>query len=989
MDFLRQHLPGLHQALRGALESLSTFVSYLMGDEVPTVERREAQAAAELGEVTAGRPEKPVEEEAQEALEGLGGSPNKEDRRLRGPEEAGRCQGESSASEQTWGWGDGSSQGSQADRQGSGTWEAAKTFRNQKPGAPLETGKESEAGPGVDRYSNSQIQESQEPDEKEVNRGETLRTWEQEEEEEEQEEEEEVSEREPGVTGGVESESTWHREPEQKASADAQKVAGDIKETEQAIRETVAENIPEPGVRGDGREEEVVITMMSGQSAKAQGTWEPEESEHWETLGSQKAWTTSGKEGGWATSGREEADFLGGSETEYGAVSGERIPEGAERVWVLEEEEVVDEKGEDEVSLFLEQTQVPREEDEVKDQMGRVLAEGQGSEGEVEEGVEGLADQGGEEARRKHDAEIGAAQINLEEVVQAEEASEGKERCWATEPELLQNKEESEGDADVEAIPEATPEELTGKGSEEEIPSDQETLGVELGDSKDEAAENQGPELAGGPQTPTKQPEEEQGAKEVLWSHPALSKEGLEGGLEEHPNTTWHVKPDSSEAEQRRDTEGGNAQGGENVEEGAEEGAGGRECALAGTLEKKAKEAEEGGAPGGENQELAGRLGADESGLGGSEPSEAKDEEVEAVMPGATDRASRGGGSLEEALSVQDTVASALGAEMAEHEDALERRAAAIGEGPERQAGDGWDGAWDLEGGEAVGRGEEAPEAAEGENVSEQEFGLEGSREEELMGGDGQAEAFEERVGEPGGEQMEAGEPGLAEGSGGVSGFTLGAQGAGAQETVTRLEAEGLQGGQLLLEEECEDHRAEREAGRPLEEEDVKVPGDRRPEVEEIDPEGLEGVQGQEGQSMTQIPAEVEPGPRGEAEGSAEGDTPTSWCEALLPGSLLDVSVPRSRVLLSRSSSQRRSRPSFRGTPGPEQPQEEPSSPPSEEEGLSAPEQLLQPMVPREPSPPRPEGIPAKRRALGHGFGLAHAGMMQELQARLGRPKPQ
>uniref|UniRef100_A0A8C4M4D5 Apolipoprotein B receptor n=1 Tax=Equus asinus asinus TaxID=83772 RepID=A0A8C4M4D5_EQUAS len=111
---------------------------------------------------------------------------------------------------------------------------------------------------------------------------------------------------------------------------------------------------------------------------------------------------------------------------------------------------------------------------------------------------------------------------------------------------------------------------------------------------------------------------------------------------------------------------------------------------------------------------------------------------------------------------------------------------------------------------------------------------------------------------------------------------------------------------------------------------------------------------------------------------------------ALLPGSRLDVSVPRSRVLLSRSSSQRRCRPSFRRTPAPEQ-QEEPPSPPLKEE-LSAPEQrLLQPEEPPEPSPPRPEGtpVPTRRRPLGHGFGLAHFGMMQELQARMGQPKPQ
>uniref|UniRef100_A0A8C6W352 Apolipoprotein B receptor n=1 Tax=Nannospalax galili TaxID=1026970 RepID=A0A8C6W352_NANGA len=104
---------------------------------------------------------------------------------------------------------------------------------------------------------------------------------------------------------------------------------------------------------------------------------------------------------------------------------------------------------------------------------------------------------------------------------------------------------------------------------------------------------------------------------------------------------------------------------------------------------------------------------------------------------------------------------------------------------------------------------------------------------------------------------------------------------------------------------------------------------------------------------------------------------------ALLPGSRLDVSVPRSRVLLSRSSSQRRSRPSFHRTPAPEQQHNPPSL---------QPQQLpLQPEEALEASPTRPEGtpVPAKKKPLGHGFGLAHSGMMQELQARLNRPKPQ
>uniref|UniRef100_A0A8C8TF34 Apolipoprotein B receptor n=1 Tax=Peromyscus maniculatus bairdii TaxID=230844 RepID=A0A8C8TF34_PERMB len=111
---------------------------------------------------------------------------------------------------------------------------------------------------------------------------------------------------------------------------------------------------------------------------------------------------------------------------------------------------------------------------------------------------------------------------------------------------------------------------------------------------------------------------------------------------------------------------------------------------------------------------------------------------------------------------------------------------------------------------------------------------------------------------------------------------------------------------------------------------------------------------------------------------------------ALLPGSLLDVSVPRSRVLLSRNSSRRRSRPSLRRISAPE-PQYDPPSPQPQEELLSPEPAPLQPEETSEPSAPRPEGtpMPARKKVLGHGFGFAHPGMMQELQARLSRPKPQ
>lgn len=208
----------------------------------------------------------------------------------------------------------------------------------------------------------------------------------------------------------------------------------------------------------------------------------------------------------------------------------------------------------------------------------------------------------------------------------------------------------------------------------------------------------------------------------------------------------------------------------------------------------------------------------------------------------------------------------------------------------------------------------------------------------------------------------------------------------GWQEREQREDREGWRG----------DHHPEGEAPRLLDAEGLMVTRGWRAEAKETEPESLEDVRGQEEWPTHQAPAEAAPGSVGEAEtaeatGSARGGAASSWSEAPLPGSLLDVSVPRSRVHLSRSSSQRRSRPSFRRTPALEQ-QEEPPAPNPPEEELSAPEQRpLQPEEPPEPSPLRHDGtpVPARRRPLGHGFDLMHPGMMQELQARLGRPKPQ
>uniref|UniRef100_A0A452U2K7 Apolipoprotein B receptor n=1 Tax=Ursus maritimus TaxID=29073 RepID=A0A452U2K7_URSMA len=1039
MDFLRLHLPGLHQALRGALDSLSSFVSYLMGDEVPTAERKEARAAEELGEVAAGRPGKPEEKGAQEALEGLGGSQSQEDRGLGGPGEAGRTQEGSSATEQTWGWEEGSSHGSQAHRQDTGVWEATKAARCQEPRAHLESRKESEAGCEAARDNSSQAQESQRPNEQEVNREETLRTWEQE------EEAEEVRERKPEVARKAESEWTWHREPEGEAGADGQKVAGDSRESlEQPVKEAVAQEIQGSAANEAGKEEEVMGVLRGSPSTRAQEAQESgTESEDGTTsvreeartalggeedrrgedkteartaTGREEAGITLGREDSTASggeedstaSGREEAgitfgrveamttsvgkegDLLGARKTEYEEVSGEKIPEGTGRAWAFQEasrgdqEKEVDENREAEMSFSPKQTQTlgtEGTEEAAKDQTaGREAAEGQG---------------------------VRAVPASLEEVMQAEKVKEGEEGCWATEAELPKDNvvNEAEGDTDLEATPEASsPEkEFSGERSEGEAQTGGEAQGVEWGGLEHEVTEVQEPELKAGPQTPTEHPEEGQGGEEELWGASALSKEETEGGLEEYPRTMGDVKPDAPGAEvwenQGRDVERGETQEEKaDAQEGEEEAAGGqapkeaeggRESALpdvpeAGGEWKTAQDSgcgtEEGETLGAESQELGGRLGADAGtgqSLGESDARETEDEVVEAAVPWWADTTFSQDWRLEEAtLSLQDSEdpgASSLAAEIVRDKVALVGRAAGAGGRLEREAGE----AWDSEGRQEAGGGVELGETTHGENRGGPVFGLEGSADKEVTGRGDQAEALEAREGEPRGERVEVPEGVVAEGSCGVDGFTSGSQPARAEGTVATVEAEGLPGGQTLLEEEAVgwqmeergqgsegqggDHHPEGEAGRPLDVEDAEVTEDWRAEAKEIVPEGLEDVQGQ---STHQEPAEAEPGPRGETAESARGDACDSWSEALLPGSLLDVSVPRSRVLLSRNSSLRRSRPSFRRSRAPEQ-QEGPPSPPPE----------------AETSPAR--GTPRAK------FGLAHGGMMQELQARLGQPKPQ
>ncbi|XP_074238354.1 apolipoprotein B receptor isoform X2 [Saimiri boliviensis] len=1184
------HLPSgkSQEGGRKTQDSLGTFVAYLLGDAVPTVEP-EARAAEELGAVAVGRTGKTVEEEAQEALEGQRGGQSQGAGRLRGPGEDGRREARSSAVEQTRSWGDGSSHGSQAERQDSGAGEAAKAARCQEPSAPLEARKKSKVGSGACQDRSGQAQERQEPDEKEVNREERLRAWEQ----EEEEEEEEVRARQPGMARGVESEWTWHREREGKAGAGTE-VAGDDLGTEQGIGEAEAEESEGPGAEGAGKGEEVVVVEEARESRKAQGTRGPgAQPEDWTALGREEPRTTPGREeariildgeeartasgqeeagtissreeaasggeeagiasgeeeaasggeeagiasgeeeaasggeeagiasgeeeaasggeeagiasgeeeaasggeeagiasggeeaasggeeagiasgeeeaasggeeagiasggeeaasgeeeaasggdeagiasggeeaktasggeeaasggeeagtvsGGkeaWTTSGKEEADFLGVRETEYGAIPGERLLEATGKVWVLEEER--DEEREAEVSPFPKQAQAlgtERMEEAAESQTaGREAVGGQ----EAGESFEDQVDLRGKEAEVSQHLEIRADRAGLEEVVQAEEARE--ERGSGGDPAAeLPSDGEAEGAADLEATPEARPEEELTAEESEAAQTSCSALGVEWGGLTHGVSKGQEPELMGGAQTPTKQPEEGWAGEAEIWEGLTLSKE--QRSLEAGPRLMGFVKPEASEAfpgnaqeeaahgEQQEEA----AAGGQTPEAEAE---GGRESELpevpeAGGEGPASKHTgcgiEEGEMSVSENQELHGSTGAASGpgwSLGEAYTRETKAGEVEA--DGTPGRGWRLQAAAVGFLDREDTQTGSVAAEITGGEGVPDVSAAGAGEALEGVLGRGWD-------------SKESGEAAVGEDAGGQEFGLEGSTEEEVAGRGGPAEAFEAREGEHGEGQVEAGESAGAEDSCGLDG--AGSHTARAEGTGAMVEAGGLLEEWTLLEEEAAgwreqreyskgrhgDHHPEAEPPRLPDAEGLTVTGGQRAGAEETKPESLEDIRGQEEWPTCQAPAEAAPGSLGnvetaEAIGSARGDAASSWSEALLPGSLLDVSVPRSRVHLSRSSSQRRSRPSFRRTPALEQQEEPPFPNPSEEEEPSAPEQrLLQPEEPPEPSPPRHDGtpVPARRRPLGHGFGLAHPGMMQELHARLGRPKPQ
>ncbi|KAM6155904.1 apolipoprotein B receptor [Rhynchocyon petersi] len=524
MDFLRLHLPGLHQALRGALDSFSTFVSYLIGDGVPTAEGREGQAAEELDEVGAGRLKRAVEEEAHQAQE--------RNEELRAPGEAGRCQEESSATEQTWSWREGSSHGSQADRQDTEAWEAAEDAGCQESRAPLETWKESEAGSAAGGDKSSQTPKRQESDEQEVNGGETLRTW-------EQEEEEEVRAREPGVAKGVESEGTWHREPEGKAAVGWQNEAGVGRETEQVGKEASAEEIQGPEARGDGGEEEVMVLVRGGHVLEEHGAQGPEH-EVSAALRREETRTTLGGEKACMASVQEEADHaVVVRETGFGAALGEKMSEGTESVWVLDEASEGDrvmevaEKREAQESLFPKQAQAVETEGVEEGAESQVARReplgGHESEEEVEASCEGQEDQSRGEGEGWGDSKVGADQVG------PEVAQEEKGESWTAEAGLPRDEavRGAEDDTDSVAALEVRPEVFTGLRHEEEAHSGWETLKVEGKGLESQITEGQEPELREAAQSPAERLESSHGAREELWETRDLGREELESKLVE------------------------------------------------------------------------------------------------------------------------------------------------------------------------------------------------------------------------------------------------------------------------------------------------------------------------------------------------------------------------------------------------------------------------------------------------------------------------
>ncbi|XP_021491485.1 apolipoprotein B receptor [Meriones unguiculatus] len=945
MDFLRLRLPGLHQALRGALDSFSAFVSYLVGDAVPTVER-EPQAAEELGEVAAGDSGKVVEEEAQEELEALRSGQSE---RVGVPEETIRCQEGSLAGEQTQGWRADSSTRRQAESQDTGSRKAAEGARGQEPSAPLKP----EAGPGIHKDRTSgRAQEIWEHSEEEESSGEPLRACEQKEEKEEV-----VRAAEPGMARGVESQPTWHREPQGNAGTDGQNVSEDGKETDWVAQE-VAAKTEGSEARGPDREEKRMVAMRDGHSARGQGTQAPgAESEDWAMLGIEA----------WAVSGREEANSLGIQEAEFGPDQGDNIPEAPGRPWVLEEtckgdqQDEVDEKREDEVRLLIQTLEMERTEEMTEGQIaGREAVGGQ-------ETGDSLEDEG------RQDLAMGDNGVSQEEKMQAEESPEEKRSYLATEAMLVLAK-EAKNEPDWEESPEAKPEELFMGEKVEAEQMRAEVLRVKVAEGQD--AEGQDAEVMRGSQTLTTQLEEGQGCQEMTRKAPDLSSEGMLS-LEEYPRPVEFAGPElEAWGNWRRDMDSRNTQ---KVKADAE--AGEEEIVTGQAVEIQAEGGQKAQQP-----EVPG-WGAEETGAGQSvgepKPTEDKASQGEAPVPGEAERASRKRGPEEAALSLQDREATQTGSLAAEiilgvrTVGAEEGPRWEAGVAPEREFGKDWH---SKDRGEAAG-GTELEEAAE--KQSGQDVGLEGSTEEvsscdiREIGGTGE------------GEQAEVGTSVMAEGVRGADDLTSGSRAERAEGSKTTTETEGLEeeaGGGPSGEWKTQDSEGETQKLQGVED---AVSTGHRTEIKETDPEGLEDSSGQETQPAHQIPTVAVPGSSESAEAPAgdPGDAHSDWHEALLPGSRLDVSVPRSRVLLSRNSSRRRSRPSFRRISAPEPHYDPPSPQPQEEPSFPEPSPL-QPEETPEPSAPRTP-VPAKRKVLGHGFGFAHPGMMQELQARLSRPKPQ
>ncbi|NP_612183.1 apolipoprotein B receptor [Mus musculus] len=942
MDFLRLRLPGLHQALRGALDSFSAFVSYLVGDTVPTVERQ-TQAAEELGEVTEG---KVVGEEAQEVLEGLRSGQSEG---VEAPEETRRCQEGSLAGEQTWGWRADSSARPQAERQDTGSWKAAEDARGQEPSVPLKP--EAEPGTHRDRSSNT-AQEIWEHGEEEASSGEPLRTCEQKEEEEEV-----VRAAESGMAEGVESQPTWHSEPGGNAGTEGQHVTEDSKEIDWVAKDMVAE-IEWFGAKGIDKEEERMVPMRDGERARAQGTQCPGAESEDQAMLSREAWTVSDREG---------ADSLGVQGTEYGSDPGDNFPGTTGRVWVLEEadkgdqQDEVDEKREAEVRFPIQTLEAERT--------------GEMTEGHIaeEEAMGEQETEGSFEDEERQDLAIRDNGVSLEEEVRAEESSREKRNSWATEPTLVLDT-EAKDEPDWEDSPEVSTEELFVGERSEAAQMTPEVLRVKV-------TEGQDPELVRHSQALTKQLEEGQKGQEETSGAPDLSPERVLS-LKEYPGPVGFAGPEleawgnwsrgvdrRNSQEVKADAEAGKeqtateqaveirAEGGQEAQQPEVFGSGGEEALTSVAL----------------NPELEGSQGAEagtEESVEESKPTENEAAEEEAVVPWEADGTCRKRRLEEVTLSLQDsedTETSYLAEEII-----VGIRAVDTEEGPKWEAGLAPETelgkAWCSEGRGEAGRGTELEETTE--KQSGQEVGLVGSAE-KVSGYD-----IQEIDGTEEGEQAEMETSVMAEDIRGTDGVTLGSQAERAEGSITPMETEGLLRDQMLLEEEAGGGQSR----------------EQKVHNSEGEIQTLDDSSDQEGQQTHQIPTVAVPGPleSAEATAGAPGDVHSNWNEALLPGSRLDVSVPRSRVLLSRSSSRRRSRPSFHRISVPE-PQCDPPSPQPQAERPVPEQSSLQLEETPELSATKPEGtpVPARRKMLGRGFGFAHPGMMQELQARLSQPKPQ